>query len=97
MGMYKIKNLTDSFGKRDADYNKIVSFNVSNGLIKKTITIAMNKLNFLRLHFLNKLASSLQSVLTIHCANKTKKGLATAGLSGYHFSNSAKPSHNVFL
>lgn len=39
MGMYKIKNLTDSFGKRDADYNKVVSFQISNGLMKKTITI----------------------------------------------------------
>lgn len=39
MGKYRIKNLTDSFGKRDADYNKVVSFQVSNGLMKKTITI----------------------------------------------------------
>lgn len=39
MGKYRIKNLTDSFGKRDADYNKTVSFQVSNGLMKKTITI----------------------------------------------------------
>lgn len=39
MGKYRIKNLTDSFGKRDANYNKTVSFQVSNGLMKKTITI----------------------------------------------------------
>lgn len=39
MGKYRIKNLTDSFGKRDADYNKTVSFQVSNGLMKKIITI----------------------------------------------------------
>lgn len=52
MGKYRIKNLTDSFGKRDADYNKVVSFQVSNGLMKKTITIEPGDELFIELKIL---------------------------------------------
>lgn len=52
MGKYKIKNLTDSFGKRDADYNKTISFQVSNGLMKKTITIEPGDELFIELKIL---------------------------------------------
>ena len=52
MGKYRIKNLTDSFGKRDADYNKVVSFQVSNGLMKKTITIEAGDELFIELKIL---------------------------------------------
>ncbi len=39
MGKYRIKNLTSELGKRDADYNKVISFQIKNGLFKKDVVI----------------------------------------------------------
>lgn len=39
MGKYRIKNLTNELGKRDADYNKQISFQIKNGLFKKDVVI----------------------------------------------------------